>query len=171
MKNLTQKNNFRLDIPDAGFDNFVWQIQNLSIPSVELEVAPVVKGPKYAKLMNNNVPGTGTSYSDLVVTFVIDENLLTYKELYQWMLTCNNPTGASTFEGKIPATLLIHILDNNKDKIVATYRFINPFPKSLDELEWTYTEQGDVDVITCSVTFEYSYFEMLMDGKTLVGPL
>ncbi|CAL9999746.1 tail tube [Vibrio phage D479] len=171
MKNLAMKNNFRLDIPDSAFDNFVWQIQNLTIPGVSLEIAPIVNGPKYAKIANNHVAGSATSYDDLTITFIVDEELLTYKELLSWMLTMNNPTGGSEFEGKIPATMLLHILDNNKDKIMASFKFINPFPKSIGDIEWTYTEQGDVDAITCDVTFEYSYFDMLMDGKTLVGPV
>lgn len=171
MKNLTQKNNFRIDIPDNNSTStFVWQIQTATIPGVQMEVAAIARGPKYSKLANNHVPGTGTSYDDLTIQFIIDEDMKAYAELYRWMITMNNPTGASTHDGNVPATMLLHVLDNNKDKTVATYRFINAFPKSLSTLEWNYTEAGDVEAVTCDVEFEYAYFEMILkqDGKDVI---
>ncbi|CAM0099589.1 tail tube [Vibrio phage K567] len=171
MKNLTMKNNFRIDIPDNNAtETFVWQIQTASIPGVNMEVASIARGPKYAKLADNNIAGSATSYDSLSIQFLVDEDLKTYAELYRWMLTMNNPNGPSNPDGKVPSTLLLHILDNNKDKIVATYRFINAFPKSLSQVEWNYTEAGDVEVVTCDVEFEYAYFEMIhkIDGKEVV---
>ncbi|AJT61160.1 hypothetical protein [Vibrio phage XZ1] len=168
MKNLTMKNNFRIDIPDNNATQaFQWQIQTATIPGVTMEIASITRGPKYAKLANNHVAGSGTSYDDLSIQFLVDEEMRTYAELYRWLITMNNPTGASTSDGIVPVTMLLHVLDNNKDKIVATYRFVNAFPKSLSAVEWNYTESGDVEVVTCDVEFEYSYFEMIhkVDGK------
>ncbi|AUR86060.1 tail tube protein [Vibrio phage 1.081.O._10N.286.52.C2] len=162
MINLLAKNGFRLDIPDNGnTDTFQWQIQSAQIPSVTMEVASIARGPKYSKLSNNNIAGTGTSYDDLTIQFLVDENMITYAELYRWMMTMNNPTGPSNSDGCTPASMLLHVLDNNKDKVVATFRFMNPFPKSLGVVEFNYTEAGDVETVTCDVDFEYSYFEMI----------
>lgn len=174
MKNLTHRNNFRLDIPDEGFSNFVWQVQSINIPDVTMETAPVIKGPKYSKLAGNHIAGSGTTYGDLNITFLLDENLEAYAEMYKWMLTMNNPTGPSNHDGKVPVTMLIHVLDNNKDKVTNTFRFINTFPKALDQIEWNYTEAGDVESITCNVTFECSYFEMIVKhkgGEQIIRPI
>ncbi len=168
MKNLTMKNNFRIDIPDNGAtETFQWQIQTATIPSVNMEIASISRGSKYAKLANNNIAGSGTSYDDLSIQFLVDEEMRTYAELYKWLITMNNPIGPSNSDGKVPVTLLLHVLDNNKEKTVATYRFINAFPKSLSAIEWNYTESGDVETVTCDVEFEYAYFEMVhkVDGK------
>lgn len=165
------KNNFRIDIPDNNATRtFQWQIQTATIPGVSMEVASVTRGPKYSKLANNNIAGTGTTYDDLSIQFLVDEDLQTYAEIYKWMITMNNPTGGSISDGKVPVTILLHILDNNKDKIVATYRFINAFPKSISSVEWNYTESGDVETVTCEVEFEYSYFEMIhkINGKEII---
>lgn len=165
MLNLFYKGNWRLEIPDASYDNFIWQVQNVSIPTVDLGITEFVRGPKYAKLGNTNVASTEISYGDLSVTFLLDEDFKTYKEIYKWMLTMNSPIDNGMFEGKIPKTMLLHILDNNKDKVVATYRFLNPFPKSISEVEMNYIETGDLTVSTCDVTFEVSYFTLEIDGK------
>lgn len=170
MENLTKSSNFRIDIPGAekSLATFQWQIQTATIPAVSMEVASVTRGSKYSKLANNNIAGTGTSYSDLVITFLMDENFLSYAELYQWLLTMNNPVNhGDNPDGKTSNTLLLHVLDNNKEHIVASFRYINPFPKELGEVSFNYTEAGDVDSVTCDVTFEYAYFEMIVDGKTL----
>jgi hypothetical protein len=171
MINLTSKNNFRIDIPDNGSTStFQWQIQSATLPSVQLQTASVTLGPKYSKLADNNIAGTGTSYDDLSIQFLVDEDLKTYSELYSWLLTMNNPVGASTHDGKVVSTILLHILDNNKEKVVATYRFINAFPKTLGNIEFNYTESGDIEVVTCDVEFSYSYFEMIhiVDGKEVL---
>lgn len=175
MKNITTKSNFRIDVPDNNATGtFVWQIQTATIPGVNMEVASINRGPKYAKLANNNVAGSGTSYDDLSIQFLVDEDMKAYAELYRWMITMNNPTGASTSDGLVPVTLLLHVLDNNKEHIVATYRFINAFPKSLSAVEWNYTEAGDVEAVTCDVDFEYAYFEMVhkVDGtEVIISPI
>lgn len=168
MMNTTKRRNFRLDIPDNGaLQSFQWQIQQANIPSVNMEIAPIKRGPQYAKLDNNNIAGSGTSFDDLNIQFLVDENLETYAELLKWLLTMNNPTGASNHDGKVPSLLLLHILDNNGEDIVATFKFVNPFPKTLSDIEWNYTESGDVDSVVCDVTFEYAYFEMIhkINGK------
>lgn len=171
MKNTAGKSNFRIDIPDNNAtEDFVWQIQSASIPAVNMEVAAIARGPKYAKLADNNIAGSGTSYDSLAIQFLVDEDFNSYAQLYKWLLTMNYPNGPSNPDGKVATTMLLHVLDNNKENIVVTYRFINAFPKSIGQVEFNYTEAGDVETVTCEVDFEYAYFEMIhkASGKEVI---
>jgi len=160
MLNNTSRNNYRFDIPDSRLtETFQWQIQNISFPSVQMETAKVIRSPK---LSNTTIPATGTSFGDLQVTFLLDEEMKSYSELFSWFLTMQNPhSGTTADEANVPRTALLHILDNIKDKIVCTFRFHKIFPKQLGEIEWTYGESGDVTAMTCTVGFGIEYFEMI----------
>ena len=169
MNNLTQRGNYRFDIPDNRLsETFQWQVQTLSIPSVTMETAKVVRSPK---LSNTMMAGTGTEYEDMQVTFLIDEDMLSYSELYEWMLTMQNPCGPTTESAtNVPRTTLLHILDNTKENTVATFKFHEMYPKALGEVEFNYTETGDLESMTCICTMGYVYFEMIMPDGKVVSP-
>lgn len=167
MINTTKRNNFRLDIPDNNqTKTFQWQVQRVEFPSVSIEQAKVIKSPK---LSNRMIAGTATNYDDFVVTFLLDENMESYSELYSWLLTMQNPVGPTTVsEDNTPRTVLLHIMDNIRDKIVTTFKFYNMYPKSLGGIEWSYTDSGDLESMTCTCTFDYEFFDIVLpDGKTV----
>lgn len=170
MKNLVQKGNFRFDIPDNRLsETFQWQVQELTFPSVQIETARVVRSPK---LSNTLIAGTGTTYDNIQITFLLDENLTAYAELYSWMLTMQNPNGPTTESASnVPRTSLLHIMNNTKEDIVVTFKFHRMFPVSLDSIDWNYTEVGDLESMTCVATFQYEYFDMITtDGVVSPRP-
>lgn len=159
MLNNQYKNNYRFEIPDNRLsETFLWQIQSVSFPGVQMQTAKVAYSPKIA---DTEIPGTGTTFEDMQVTFILDEELLAYSELFSWMLTVQNPHGPTTENAiNTPKTALFHIMDNIKENIVCTFRMHGLFPKALGEIEWAYNEAGDVETMTCMVTFGYKFFEM-----------
>lgn len=169
MKNTSIKSNFRLDIPDNGLtENFVWQVQMVSFPSVTMETARITRSPK---LSNTQLAGTGTEYEDIQITFLLDSELKTYQELYSWMLTMQNPVGPTTVSDRnVPRQGILHILDNTRENTVASFKFYEMYPKMLGEIEWNYTEAGDLESMTCTVTMGYTYFDMLASDGTVIGP-
>lgn len=172
MINQTAKNNYRFEIADNQLTKtFAWQVQMINFPSVTLETARAVRSPKLSQTM---IPGTATQYEDMQINFLIDENLEAYAELYSWLLTIQNPTGPTTeTETNVPRTAILHIMDNTKSNVVCKFVFHKIYPKMLGEIEWSYTESGDVESMTCLTTFGYEYFQMfrIIDGQeVLVKP-
>lgn len=169
MLNTTQKSNFRFDIPDNRLSaTFQWQIQSINFPSVQVEPARVVKSPK---LSNTMIAGSATAYEDIQITFLIDENLSAYAELYEWMLTIQNPMGPTTeSQTNVPRTALLYIMDNTRENVVVTFKFYEMYPKILSDLEWNYTETGDVEALTCVATFGYTHFDMILASGKVISP-
>lgn len=169
MNNISVKSNYRFDIPDNKQSNtFQWQVQSVQFPGVNIETARVVRSPK---LSNTMMAGSGTTFEDLQVTFLIDEDMLAYAEMYEWMLTMQNYLGPTTeSHGNVPKTALLYIMDNTRENIVTTFKFHEIYPKSINDIEWNYTETGDLDSMTSTVIFGYTHFDMIMpDGKE-IGP-
>lgn len=169
MKNITSRSNFRLDLPDDDqTKSFVWQVQQFEAPSVNLETAQVVRSPKIA---GTQIAGTGTSYEDIQITFLLDADMATYTEIYKWMMSMNNPVGATTWNwDNCPRAGLLHILDNTKENVVLSFKFHEMYPKALTSIEWNYTEAAEVESVTCTATFGYLYFDLIDADKNVVGP-
>ncbi|WVX87489.1 tail tube [Vibrio phage EniLVp02] len=168
-KNLNQlhKNSFVLEIPDnRETEKFQWNIQSVVLPSVSVTQAPVVKSPKIGGTV---IPGSALEYEQLQIQFMVDEGLLSYMELYRWLLTINNPMGATSESPyNTPRTVLIHVRDNTQDKIVATFRFREMYLKMIGEMELNFMEGADIEPVTVMATFDYIDFEVLdADGKVV----
>ena len=166
--NQSHKTNFRLDIPDAGVtQGFQVSIQNVVLPSVEIEP---VRLP-INKMAQGDIPGSAMRFEPLTMRMLLDEDLNAYTEIFKWMTSIvDYKSGRSTaqIEGNSPNTLLLHILDNSKKKILITYKFIDPWPSNLGQVEWDYTEEGN-PAITGDVTFSYKWFEIERNGVA-IGP-
>lgn len=168
LQNQTNSTNFRLDVPDQhATEQFVLNVQSASIPGLRIPVTDAPLNSTGAGRMN--IPGTTTEFDPLMVRIILDEQLDAYIQVYQWMLSINdyarkNPTMWGKFPQ--PKAMMLHVLNNTKNDIIATFNYYNAWPSELGEIEYSYTETGDV-AITCVVTFNYSYFEIEKDNKVV----
>jgi hypothetical protein len=118
-----------------------------------------------------NIPimGDKLTYSDLTITFIVDEYLENYQSLHNWLtgygfpsdraefrthrdVTSNTPAGGST----PPVDL---VTNATPDKAMySDVNFQNVFPVSLSGLEYT---QGatDVEYMTADVSFKYQIYK------------
>ncbi|UKM62871.1 putative tail completion and sheath stabilizer protein [Aeromonas phage P19] len=147
--------NMRLEIPDANTTaNFVTSAQSVVLPTMEMDITRV----SINQMTSGIMPGSKIIYEPFRIRFLIDENFESYKELYQWMISV---TDSRTFNstahlpGARPRSILVHILDNSKKNIVLTFKFHDPFPSSLDDIELSYVDDGNPALIG-NVTFSYS---------------
>lgn len=152
--------NMRLEIPDANATAyFVNSAQSVTIPSIEMELSRVSTNQMSYGMM----PGSKINYEPLRIRFIIDEEFKSYKELYQWIISV---TDSRTFNstahlpGNRPLSMLVHILDNHKRKIVMTMKLNDPFPYSIDEIEMGYIDEGN-PALFGMVSFGYSSFSLL----------
>lgn len=160
INNQAHITNMRLEIPDAQTtQNFVNAAQSVTIPSFEMDVSRVAINQMASGLL----PGSKIIYEPLRVRFLIDEHFKSYIEIYQWMLSI---TDSRTFNstahlpGARPRSMLVHLLDNSKKNIVLTLKFNDPFPSSMDEVEMSYTDDGNPALIGM-VTFSYASMGVL----------
>jgi len=147
-------------------------VQAVSLPSISLNRSeiptPFVKLP-YA--------GDHVDFSDLTVTFKVDEDLKNYLEIYNWITSIGFPDSFDQYKtideirrskntGNVPAMsgqgvysdATLTILSSAMNPI-HNITFINAFPTSVSELEFTTTD-SDVNYLTSTVTFAYQKYNI-----------
>lgn len=161
--NYAQKTNFRLDIPNSAATDFVINVQEINLPSISIPATMFPVNP----MLQGNLPGSAMDFTDGMTTrILLDEELNAYVDIYQWMLSLvDYREGKSTgwLEGGTPRTILLHVMDSQKDKILLTFKFYGAFPQMLGEIEFNYGDPTNL-ASYCSVTWSYKYFEIEKNG-------
>lgn len=140
-----------------------WSAQELLIPGLALDSpaqgTPFVRIPK---------PGDHLSFDKFQVTFRVDEDLVNYLEMWNWMIALGFDESFNQFKAlkdKIQFTneglqseLTVQLLKSNK---LVNFEFIfhDAFPISLSDVHLT-TTATNVDYPVCTVVFDYSYYEI-----------
>lgn len=155
--NILGDNNFHFEIHELPTVSLF--AQNFSIPGTTLGRAPVPTSN-----VDYNVPGEKMEYEDLVITFMVDEYLKNYIEVFLWMSYLGFPESTNQFkklkEGKTPYTETSDIIlttTTNKFNPNKEIVFIDCFPTDLSPIDFTNTDTT-VSPVQCTVTFDYSYF-------------
>jgi hypothetical protein len=147
--------------------NVVYFCQEANIPSVSISVAqtPTPLG------INLKHAGNKITYGELNITFMIDENMQNYIELYNWLkglghprslaeyaaMKDDDPTGTSEFGGLF-SDCVLSVLDSDSNANLNIF-FVNAFPISLQEVTLRSTSE-DTDYKTCTVSFVYEDFSV-----------
>jgi hypothetical protein len=150
--NFLAPNAFKLVIDNTTYQNVQYLVQTASIPDISLSPAPT-----NSMMRNIGAAGDKITYSPLELTFLVDENLKNYREIHDWIigqLTKNSEFG----DGKVrDVTLMILSSHNN---VVQEIQFVDAYPISLSSLTFE-SNTPDINYLTASVTFEYSYYKLL----------
>ena len=116
------------------------------------------------------IAGNKLSYNEFDVTFIVDEQLQSWNELYKWLLAIGSPksmdernrlnrlqneytTGDSYYSD---ATLTIMSALNNPLLRVNYHRM---FPLSISDIKFDTQLSADT-IVTATATFQYEYFEI-----------
>lgn len=164
--NYTQKTNFRLDIPNSYANDYVINVQEVNLPSISIPVTTFPVNPTIV----GSLPGSAIDFEPILTRIILDEELKSYRDIYQWMLSIVDyrESKSTAWLGDQPQTILLHIMNSKKDKILLTYRFFGAFPQLLSEIEFNYTEAANIAPF-CSVTWHYKYFEIEKDGVVITS--
>jgi len=139
--------------------NFTFFVQGVVFPSITMN--PVQTPTPYVPVFN---PSNTLSYEQLQVTYVVDEDMTSWFEIYNWMTNLGNPTSLdklgtlTTTPGKLnsvtsDASLLIKTNSNNDNVNVI---FKDLFPVELTGFPMSSSEGQDFQ--TTTVAFAYTYF-------------
>jgi hypothetical protein len=137
------------------------------IPSINLGVA---FQPTYLK--DIPIPGDKLTYDDLTLSFLVDEDLVNYRIVHQWLERFGYPESVEQYQdlldleegpntgkqfaeaGQSDGTLIIY---NSNFNPVASVVFTGMFPVSLSTIEFD-AKATDVEYVTASVTFKYTHY-------------
>jgi hypothetical protein len=104
------------------------------------------------------VAGGGVTYGDLSVTFIVDEELINWKSIFDWVRT----NGVS--EGHMPTEepqysngqLLIYTSSYNVNHVID---FENLFPIGISEMTFD-ASSNDIEYFTAQVSFKYTSYNI-----------
>ena len=131
--------------------------------------------PSYLK--DIDVPGDKLQYGDFALRFLVDENMVNYMKIHNWMrglgypettkeykdLTTNSQGIRDSEEAFSDGSL--HILNSNY-RDVAIVKFSDLFPIALTSLDFEASDT-DVNYFTAEVVFKYTVYNIVAaDGRT-----
>lgn len=158
-RNGLRQNNFRFEIPLAP--TLAIFVQDVTLPGV-------TTGNPLQPTSLYDIPHVGDKlvYDTVDVTFLVQENMQNYKEIYNWFLRIADPRafpqGADRYNSmrtkdmsKLYCDGALHIL-SNEGKIISTLYFKDMLPIVLSPLNFTTMTD---DVMTASTTFAFSHIE------------
>lgn len=165
-RNFLSPLNFRLVLQKAPLLNFF--LQSASIPG--LTFAGNISMP--TPLLDIPIPGERLVYSPLTVSFMVDEDMTNYLEIYNWMvsLAAKDLQPFARFQAQTSIDPYVNDRDRSDIKLMILtssknpnieVNFIDAFPSQLGELSFNTTSAG-VNYLESSVTFEYIKYNITM---------
>ena len=135
----------------AGVDFFC---QSANVPDVSM---PVTEVPTRFRSLPI-IPGGGVTFGDFTVRFIVDEDLVNYNSIHEWMRDNGNADQMqrNTTESDIYCNGQLHIVTSAYNPAFVV-DFKNLFPVALTNLQFDATV-GDVEYITAEVTFKHQQF-------------
>jgi len=161
-RNYLSKINFRFAIKKLPHVNFFCQsaqIPGFSIASAD-EGTPFVKIP---------FSGEHIEYQPLTISFLVDEDMKNYMEIYNWMRGLAFPDSYDQYkvlfekpkytgEG-IKSEMSVFVLTAAKNPQYNVV-FSDAFPVALSGIDFS-SASTDVDYAVCTATFKYTSFEII----------
>jgi len=131
--------------------------------------------PSYLK--DIDVPGEKLDYEDLIIRFLVDEDLKNYMAIHNWMTGIGYPESLQDFKTETtkPDTsrdMNLQFSDgslsilNSNFRTNAIVKFKDLFPVALTSLEFD-TSVTDIQYFTAQATFKYLVYNIVAeDGRT-----
>jgi hypothetical protein len=142
--------------------NVVFFVQSINLPTISLASTPT-----QTPFVQVNTPAGILTFEQLTINYIVDENMNSWKEIYNWITALGNPTSKNklgnltTAPGRTNsitsnASLLVKSNSNNPN---LTFTFNNLFPIELGGLQFSSTETQEF--LTSSITFLYDYYTLV----------
>jgi hypothetical protein len=116
------------------FKDVEFSCTNVSLPSITVESAP--QSNRWADI---KVPGDKLVYSDLTLSFNVDEQLKNYREIVAWMENISNVSYENANDLLSDSTIIIY---NSSNSLIGTYTFVDSFPTSISGIDFGIDDDG-----------------------------
>ena len=135
--------------------------QTVNVPGVELD--EVVRSTPFLDIY---YPGTKLKYDPFDIDFVFDEELTSWKNMFDWFVAIADPDGfdkpgnySEIQKNKHVSDATLTILSALNNPIVRI-QFRNVYPLTISDLNFDVKESAD-NIITCKSTFRYESYNYL----------
>jgi len=152
--------NNKFDFVLDRIPNLTFFVQSVNLPGITL-TSSFINSPAVAL----KIPGTIITFPDLIVTFIVDEEMRSWYEMYDWITQLGNPegnnkvgnlTGTEGSDTYITSDATLFIKSNSNNPIYKA-TFVELFPVDLGGIDFS-TTSGQ-DFLTSTVTFNYTYYK------------
>ena len=169
-KSILNKNNFKLIIQKTP--TVEYYAQTVTIPGLTFSETIQATGIG----VDAYFPGDKISFDTLNVSFLVDEDLQNYQEMYNWMTQIVPISDSKDYQkltGSTMNTLGVSSQDENSQNLVSMitlvtntnknlpnryFRFYDAFPISLGSLEMQ--SGSETEPVTCEVSFRFTFYEI-----------
>jgi len=135
--------------------------QTVNVPGVVL--GEVVRETPFLDMYS---PGTKLKYEPFDIDFIIDEELASWKNLYNWFISIADPDGFEKRDGSVELQQQKHLSDavltilSALNNPIMRIQFRNIFPLSMSDLEFNTQLSADT-IMTCKSSFRYESYNYL----------
>lgn len=157
--NYLEASGFKVLINRKNYPALQFYAQSYQHPDMNLNPTEV----GYPRVSRVAYVGESIEFGTLSMDVLMDENMMSYRELYNWVERCvetehKNPNSLNHDELQFYYDITVTVLTshNNTNK---TFKYVNCFPTSIGAINFTAQDQGEY--ITYPVTFRFDYFEFL----------
>jgi len=145
--------------------NMQFFCQTVNLPGMNLSAVP-----RTTPFVDYPVPGEKLVYDPLTITFLVDEDLASWREIHDWMRALGFPTKFEEYKNlrkisksinpvtpQVSDATLIMLNSNNRGNY--RFKFHDAFPMTLAPFTMT-TVNGADTILTADATFSYSLFDI-----------
>lgn len=151
MPNYLNPSSFVMTLDSQTYSGTTFTIQTMMLPDVSVSSAPLP-----FKSIDVGRAGDKMVFGQFEISYLIDEDLLNYKEIFDW-LKANVESNHTATNHVRDLTLTVMNSANNVTKQI---KFVDAYPTSLSSLPFDITTT-DVEYLTAIAAFEYSYYVFL----------
>lgn len=154
-----------------GFNFSISKVPNVTFFCQQATIPGIMLGdPTFSTPFSTQpLPGDTLSYDPLTIQFLIDENMLNYNIIYNWIVALGFPESYSQYTTLLASDdtaygelaqnysdATLQILDSNNNA-VRSVTFYDVFPTSLETLTFSSTNDG-VNYLIGSATFKFGLY-------------
>ena len=147
---------FRLLIDNQKYKNAQYFVQVAALPDISTSGAPLPYKQRNITAMPDKL-----EYSPLEITFLVDEDMINYKEIHDWILGLviepDKKIGSQTYNERKTRDITLQILTSHNN-VGNEIIFVDAYPISISSLPFS-TNTTDVESLTAAATFNYSYYK------------
>jgi len=140
--------------------NFTFFVQGVNLPGMSLQSSSI--NTPFSAV---SIPGNQITFGTLSLSFIVDEDMQSWYELYNWIIQLGNPKGynkVGTLTGQpgsvtsttSDATLILKSNANNPN---FQFNFFDVYPTELGDMSFTTTDNQEF--VTSTATFNYGFYE------------
>jgi len=159
--NYLQPTGFKVIISRRDFPNLQFYAQSINHPDVNLPATEV----NFSRLQSVPFVGDKIEFGILTMDVLLDEDMNSYRELYNWMvsatsrkhrLTSEFGKGESPYESSSYYDMTVAVLSSHNN-VNRTFIYRNSFPTSVGQIPFAATSAEPY--ISFPVTFRFDYFD------------